>query len=159
MDGYASGGSREFAFFGQTTPMWYMLIAITPRVRYRWLLGARCTVHGVPYSRCPAWRTTEFRQLCANLLNSNLTGSHLPPLVRPYTLYSTPCTRLPSSRPVCFATNWIISPSRDIIFAWSPRLFRAFSPRSYRGSYEVTKKEIAKLDRRLEDLCSRTERS
>lgn len=28
----------------------------------------------------------EFRQLCANLLNSNLTGSHLPPLVRACTL-------------------------------------------------------------------------
>lgn len=60
--------ARELA--ESSTPLWYMLIAITPRIRYR--AGARC----------PAWRATELRQLCANLLNSNLTGSHLPPLVR-----------------------------------------------------------------------------
>lgn len=63
-------GLRAGELVEPSTPLWYMLIAITPRVRYR--AGARC----------PAWRATELRQLCANLLNSNLTGSHLPPLVR-----------------------------------------------------------------------------
>lgn len=63
-------GLRARQLAEPSTPLWYMLIAITPRVRYR--AGARC----------PAWRATELRQLCANLLNSNLTGSHLPPLVR-----------------------------------------------------------------------------
>lgn len=65
-----SMGLRAGELVEPSTPLWYMLIAITPRVRYR--AGARC----------PAWRATELRQLCANLVNSNLTGSHLPPLVR-----------------------------------------------------------------------------
>lgn len=67
-------------------------------------VSADCTMHP-PYSRCPAWRTAEFRQLSANLLNSNLTGSHLPPLVPPYTLYP-----LPQVNRINSATNWIISP-------------------------------------------------
>lgn len=70
-----------------------MLIAITPRVRYR---------AGAPRS---AWRATELRQLCANLLNSNLTGSHLPPLVRA-------ATTVPSQAGSS-TWNWIIPPSRD----------------------------------------------
>lgn len=76
-----------------STPLWYMLIAITPRVRYR--AGARCS----------AWRATELRQLCANLLNSNLTGSHLPPLVRA-------ATAVPSQAGSS-TWNWIIPPFRD----------------------------------------------
>lgn len=71
-----------------------MLIAITPRVRYRPTARcARCTVSSL-FSAVP--RVTdrgEFRQLSANLLNSNLTGSHLPPLVPPYTLYPRPSSK------------------------------------------------------------------
>lgn len=67
---------------------------------------ARCSAFG---AWCAAWRATEFRQLYANLLNSNLTGSHLPPLVRPP---SAPALSLEPNRP---ATNWIIPPFRDTL--------------------------------------------
>lgn len=87
-------GSRAFACFLELPPLWYMLIAITPRVRYRPTARcARCTVSSL-FSAVP--RVTdrgEFRQLSANLLNSNLTGSHLPPLVPPYTLYPRPSSK------------------------------------------------------------------
>jgi len=84
---------RAGEFVKPSTPLWYMLIAITPRVRYQ--TGARCS----------AWRATELRQLCANLLNSNLTGSHLPPLVRA-------ATAVPSQAGSS-TWNWIIPPFRD----------------------------------------------
>ena len=70
---------------------------------------ARCSVHDArcsPLFAVP--RVTDHRvprQLYANLLNSNLTGSHLPPLVPADGVYLIPSAPCASSTPAVRATS------------------------------------------------------
>lgn len=142
-----------------------MLIAITPRVRYRPTARcARCTVSSL-FSAVP--RVTdrgEFRQLSANLLNSNLTGSHLPPLVPPYTLYPRPSSKstgLTLPRIELYRRPETLSPPSPR-FLTNPPLPRVFPPpsksRGGKGDSSIRRGEIAGGKRSKKSLEGRGEK-